>query len=487
MLWLDVPVDSVSFLASALSDFTTQHGVSAREDVIVGLQVEPLGPLICLVTSNWTDDDGSVVIADASMLTAMSMRELFPGTSRQWSDRLVELVEAGIAVLELRPLKQEKEPSSQAKAQMKSTGGRWRLRVGINWREYMSECAWKPSFAPNSRLSLHQSMRDVMLWALMNSQDLVGQWTYPYPKELGVLYSAVTNAEEDSVSAPSTKFDISDIHSRIDVSRQLQRDTTELARDDRLLPTLRPYQKAAVSWMLERERDASLSPTTASIVSYVTFTGNASVQYDPLQACFFSDGRTHYSMQSAIPLEFVLSGVRGGILADEMGLGKTVEVIALILSHQHDRDKPRMTSEYAPMDTTELAKDGDAVKSCVCGSSVEHALGWVQCDYCSSLHHQLCTGYDKARGGFVFLLPDTSGNETWVSSDSFMCFACQSEMCPELGSKATLIVSPEAIQAQWEHEFTRHVKPGALSVLRYPGVKAIRSRFASKRARKPSA
>lgn len=499
-VWLDVPVDADSFLASALGEFVSQYGAGARDDdTVVGLQIEPRGPLVCLVARNWQSDDCAAAVADACMLTAMSMRELFTGTDRQWSDRVVELVSADVVLLELRLRPQEVNPPSRPKAKAKVTAARWRLCIGIDWHRYEERCSSTSCFHSRTTASLRESMREVMLWALMNSQDLVGQWTFPYPKELGVLYRSVVSSgggvESDSVA----KFDAGEIHSRIDARRLLRHEhVTEeayaefelsIASDRRLRPTLRQYQKAALLWMLNRERPGSKPPVSASIVSCVAFERKADVQYDPFQARFFPAERAKFPLIShdARRMKFTPSRVCGGILADEMGLGKTVEVIALILRHPRARSAARKPTKHAPMDPASRASLEDPVKSCICGTSVEDLLGWVQCDYCGSLHHQLCTGYNKSRSEFVFTLPGASRKKNRMPCDLFMCFVCEATKRPKFKSKATLIVSPETIRAQWESEFERHVESGVLMVLVYPGVKAIRSRFASQRARKPSA
>ena len=102
-----------------------------------------------------------------------------------------------------------------------------------------------------------------------------------------------------------------------------------------LIPKLRPYQKAAVRWMLHQEkfnRSDEVAETEKSAVH-----------------CLYAqvvskDGITFYfnkysgSVVKDKPLAVLPSP--GGILADEMGLGKTVEVLSCMLMHTR-KDVPK--------------------------------------------------------------------------------------------------------------------------------------------------
>ncbi|XP_046392650.1 E3 ubiquitin-protein ligase SHPRH isoform X2 [Ischnura elegans] len=92
-----------------------------------------------------------------------------------------------------------------------------------------------------------------------------------------------------------------------------------------LLPILRPYQIAAVNWMLKREQlntipgssDSEMDPAYRKVE---TLDGK-DLYYNPYNGTF----ELEFPKAKPIPT--------GGVLADEMGLGKTVEVLACILSN----------------------------------------------------------------------------------------------------------------------------------------------------------
>ncbi|XP_067840174.1 E3 ubiquitin-protein ligase SHPRH [Heptranchias perlo] len=92
-----------------------------------------------------------------------------------------------------------------------------------------------------------------------------------------------------------------------------------------LVPTLRPYQCQAVSWMLQREQ-YNAGPSSSKNALHllwkeVTTKDEKKLYYNPYTGCIIRER----------PLP--TAEWPGGILADEMGLGKTVEMLALILTH----------------------------------------------------------------------------------------------------------------------------------------------------------
>ncbi|XP_078069477.1 E3 ubiquitin-protein ligase SHPRH isoform X2 [Mustelus asterias] len=98
-----------------------------------------------------------------------------------------------------------------------------------------------------------------------------------------------------------------------------------------LVPTLRPYQCQAVSWMLQRE-EYSAGPSTSKNALHllwkeITTKDEKKLYYNLYTGCIIRER----PLQSA--------DWPGGILADEMGLGKTVEMLALILTHTRQEMK----------------------------------------------------------------------------------------------------------------------------------------------------
>ncbi|ETV89662.1 hypothetical protein, variant 4 [Aphanomyces astaci] len=303
--------------------------------------------------------------------------------------------------------------------------------VGIHIPTY-SAMSGSDKVNPSTPICKHMAI--FMRWFIKHSRD---EWSYPYMSEL--------------VDAPtdSTPFLSSALYQVVPpIPSSAAGDA--FTPSPNLLPTLRRYQKAAIAWMLERERPPHVPsgpPPPFSIVEAVR--AKSGVTYNPF-TCHFSTAAIH---GSAPPW----SGVRGGILADEMGLGKTVQVLACILSHP----SPAMDHVHAvePSRLPRRAAANLVERSCVCNCPDDDVHGWIECTRCRVWQHRLCTGFQ-------------------LSLDQpFYCEGCLRHVDPDWAIPSTLIISPESIHKQWEREILRHTRPDSLSIMTYGGIKALRQRL----------
>ncbi|OWZ23211.1 hypothetical protein PHMEG_0001924 [Phytophthora megakarya] len=433
-------------------------------------------------------ENGHVKVQVDTSKQEVSLNKLFPRTNATWNAHIVTLVERGLLRLHINGKKNEE------------TQWTFSFLVAVAWRKYMENCSAMP-MAAAPRANPMRAMHHVMIWVLKHTHDAQDQVTeaevmcsFRYRKEIEVLYDRFVG-NNDAVCAlfADQVFAMPEIYARIDATKQLSIDVSEYevieATSTDLLPKLRPYQQAAVSWMLSRE-----TPTTQEFSLAVCVTFNEAIArnlqaYDPFTATFYTATPSTEAHQDQLrPFGMNFASMRGGILADEMGLGKTVEVIALVLSHRNSSLRPQLLSIHSPQPSDE---NEDGVMACICGSSETHTMGSVQCEFCGTWHHQLCTGFgieerelrlnsaSSSQGLWNFGTSGQTINETAaaLSSGRFMCYHCQSHERPIFSSRTTLIVSPEPIHAQWENEISRHVNAGAVSVMRYPGVRALRARL----------
>ncbi|RLN52961.1 hypothetical protein BBJ29_009362 [Phytophthora kernoviae] len=349
--------------------------------------------------------------------TQLPLSKLFPGTYEAWLPHVPVLAELKLLTVHIAAVREQAQDVWA-----------FNMSVGVAWRKYMASCSSRglvPVLAA-PRANPVRPMHHVMIWLLKQMHDAHSEHpdaeapcTFRYWNEVDVLYSRFVGDNTAACAKfENQTFDMPEIYARIDAIRQLACDTNayeaiESASTD-LLPTLRTYQKAAVSWMLSREESVLQQGPVLPLC--VTFSGSSAKNlqaYDPFCAAFHavpSGAETFRHTQKQLrPVVLDLSAVRGGILADEMGLGKTVEVIALMLSHRRPSLRPQLLSIHNKEDEGGKALRGD-VMSCICGSEDDHPMG-------------------------------------------------------------------QPIHAQWEHELSRHVRIGALSVIRYPGVRVLRTRL----------
>lgn len=270
-----------------------------------------------------------------------------------------------------------------------------------------------------------------------------------------------------------------------------------------LLPELRPYQRRASYWMVQREKRNNPATeierrkiSNPLCVAVDSTDINSKMYYNP------------FSGSISMHPEGFLTYVHGGILADEMGLGKTVELLACILAHPRRSDQ----SDFVHGKVNPAEKGHRSLKrrklervDCVCGAVTESKYSglWVQCDVCDAWQHADCVrfeingksdakGIDESASDFEIEIRSNKatrkkrrkslvmeGSADVIKTEkNFVCQTCseliQISDC-ELVSCATLIVCPAPILQQWQNEIARHTKRGSLKVRVYGGVKDISS------------
>ncbi|XP_023551403.1 E3 ubiquitin-protein ligase SHPRH isoform X2 [Cucurbita pepo subsp. pepo] len=230
-------------------------------------------------------------------------------------------------------------------------------------------------------------------------------WLRPEVVSSEVKYGVVESTNMDAHLHRETGDDASSSRKHVNFDSVAFYDAIKPSKDDpmldedipNLLPKLRPYQRRAAYWMVQREKGFSRNFGVGENVQLI------SPLCMPLE-CLDTRSRMFYNPFSGDltwNAEQTLPHVYGGILADEMGLGKTIELLACILSHPMSvfEDGKGFDDEMQQLvgdQRTKFKRLKRERVECVCGAvSENHRYEglWVQCDICDAWQHADCVGY----------------------------------------------------------------------------------------------
>uniref|UniRef100_A0A803NY48 E3 ubiquitin-protein ligase SHPRH n=1 Tax=Cannabis sativa TaxID=3483 RepID=A0A803NY48_CANSA len=340
------------------------------------------------------------------------------------------------------------------------------------------------SLLDNTREIWKKSMMNAMAW--LRPEVVTSEARYGARKCAEMDFDVHTEiAEENSNPKKSGRFDVAGFYEAIKPPK-----TDAMLEEDLpgLLPELRPYQRRAAYWMVQREKGGLQSKLRNGESQYVSPLCMPVGFLNTHSKMFYNPFSGNVSLQPESSSAYVC----GGILADEMGLGKTVELLACIFAHRSGASEDSLLLDTELQATRCLRRLKKERVECVCGAVSENWRYkgiWVQCDVCDAWQHGDCVGYScrgknvKSRG-----VSDGQGNQERSSADKrkknattiverdgeYTCPSCseliQATDSP-VASGATLIVCPAPILPQWHAEIIRHTCPGSLKTYIYEGVR----------------
>ncbi|KAL3521327.1 hypothetical protein ACH5RR_019476 [Cinchona calisaya] len=366
-----------------------------------------------------------------------------------------------------------------------------RMRVEILRRAF-DAC---DSLLDTTRQLWKKSMMNVMAW--LRPEVLTSEARYGFTAVAATGMSNIdSNADARDISSVSRKkrarFDVAGFYEAIRPSKEEPMLDVQLPN---LLPELRPYQRRAAYWMVQREKGVSERSGSENnqfvyplCMPLNLIEASARMYYNP------------FCGNISLHPEYLSSYVPGGILADEMGLGKTVELLACVFAHRMPSSKilglPHGEMQAGGQKTSNLKRLKRERVECICGAlteSIRYKGLWVQCDVCDAWQHANCVGF-SAKGRMPLSsnaseeqgsIKSSTGNtqkhnrtknntKIVVMEGVHICSLCseliQATESP-VATGATLIVCPTPILSQWHAEIIRHTTPGSLKICLYDGVK----------------
>ncbi|KAF3910931.1 hypothetical protein ABW20_dc0109639 [Dactylellina cionopaga] len=129
--------------------------------------------------------------------------------------------------------------------------------------------------------------------------------------------------------------------------------------------SLRKYQKQALNWMLNKERDKkedgqeeSMHPLWEEYTWPLKDENDQDLPVVESQDKFYVNP---YSGELSLKFPIQEQNCLGGVLADEMGLGKTIEMLSLIHSNRNEPELP-LASDSRALNLPRLPKNSDVVE-----------------------------------------------------------------------------------------------------------------------------
>lgn len=201
---------------------------------------------------------------------------------------------------------------------------------------------------------------------------------------------------------------------------------------------LLPHQKVALAWLVKRENSGALPPFWEPAVS-----GNS---------LLYTNSITNYTMTNRPP------PLRGGLLADDMGLGKTLAIISLVATNRAGAVLPPTTT----------VQQGGAAAAPVVG------LPGGGDDAGPQAKRQKTTAVASGSGGGLI----KAAQDKAAARAAKMAAEAEPAASPPAadGPRATLVICPTSVLANWSGQVEQHTAPGALRLHVYHGPERNRSR-----------